>query len=48
MNTSDKPATIDLSKYAERMSGFTKAYDVATGVTFNLEPNLHLVKNIYW
>jgi len=42
MNTSDKPATIDLSKYAERMSGFTKAYDVATGVTFNLEPKLTL------
>ncbi|HMK18664.1 MAG TPA: glycoside hydrolase family 13 protein [Chitinophagaceae bacterium] len=42
MNTSDKPATIDFSKYAERMSGFTKAYDVATGVTFNLEPKLTL------
>jgi len=42
MNTSDKPATIDLSKYAERMKGFTKAYDVATGVTFNLEPKLTL------
>ena len=42
MNTSDKPATIDLSKYAERMKGFTKAYDVATGVTFDLEPKLTL------
>jgi glycosidase len=42
MNTGDKPATIDLSKYAERMKGFTKAYDVATGVTFNLEPKLTL------
>ena len=42
MNTSDKPATIDLSKYAERMKGFTNAYDVATGVTFNLEPKLTL------
>jgi len=42
MNTSDKPATIDLSKYAERLNGFTKAYDVATGVTFNLEPKLTL------
>jgi glycosidase len=42
MNTSDKPATIDLSKYAERMKGFTKAFDVATGVTFNLEPKLTL------
>ena len=42
MNTSEKPATIDLSKYAERIKGFTKAYDVATGVTFNLEPKLTL------
>jgi len=42
MNTSDKPATIDLSKFKERMNGFTKAYDVATGVTFNLEPKLTL------
>lgn len=42
MNTSDKPETIDLSKYAERMKGFSKAYDVATGVTFNLEPKLTL------
>ena len=42
MNTSDKSATIDLSKYAERMKGFTKAYDVATGVTFDLEPKLTL------
>jgi len=42
MNTSDKTATIDLSKYAERMKGFTKAYDVATGVTFDLEPKLTL------
>jgi len=42
MNTSDKPVTIDLSKYAERMQGFTQAYDVATGVTFNLESKLTL------
>jgi len=42
MNTSEKPATINLSKYAERIKGFTKAYDVATGVTFNLEPKLTL------
>ncbi len=42
MNTSEQPATIDLSRFAERMKGFTKAYDVATGVTFNLEPKLTL------
>ena len=40
MNTGDQSATIDLSRFAERIKGFTKAYDVATGVTFNLEPKL--------
>jgi glycosidase len=42
MNTGDQSATIDLSRFAERIKGFTKAYDVATGVTFNLEPKLTL------
>ena len=42
MNTNEQPATIDLSRFAERMNGFTKAYDVATGTTFNLEPKLTL------
>ena len=42
MNTRDQPATIDLSRFAERMNGSTKAYDVATGVAFNLEPKLTL------
>jgi glycosidase len=42
MNTGDQAATIDLSRFAERMNGFTKAYDVATGLTFNLEPKLTL------
>lgn len=40
MNTGNQAATIDLSRFAERMHGYTKAYDVATGVTFNLEPKL--------
>jgi len=42
MNTGDRSATIDLSRFAERIKGFTKAYDVATGVTFDLEPKLTL------
>ena len=42
MNTNDESATIDLSRFAERMNGATKAYDVATGVTFNIEPKLTL------
>ena len=40
MNTSDKPATLDLSRFAERVTGYTKALDVATEVTFNLEKQL--------
>jgi glycosidase len=42
MNTNKEPATINLSRFAERMNGFTKAFDVATGVTFNLESTLTL------
>jgi neopullulanase len=42
MNTTNQAVTIDLSRFAERMNGFTKAYDVATGVTFNLKPKLTL------
>jgi glycosidase len=42
MNTNDQPATIDLSRFAERMKGYTKAFDAATGITFNLEPKLTL------
>ena len=40
VNSNDSPATIDLSRFAERISGFTKAYDAATGVTFDLKPTL--------
>jgi glycosidase len=40
MNTNDQSSTIDLSRFKERIRDFTKAYDVATGVTFNLEPQL--------
>lgn len=42
MNTGNQAATIDLSRFAERMQGYTKAHDVATGATFNLEPKLTL------
>lgn len=40
VNSNDKASTINLSRFAERMKGFTKAYDAATGTTFNLEPTL--------
>ena len=42
MTINDQPATIDLSRFKERMIGFTKAYDAATGTTFDLEPKLTL------
>ena len=40
VNSNDSPATIDLSRFAERMNGFTKAYDAATDITFDLKPTL--------
>ena len=45
MNTNKNAATIDLSRFSERMNGFTKAKDVATGNSFNLEPTLSLGGN---
>jgi glycosidase len=42
MNQNTNPATIDMSRFSERIKDFTKAFDVATGVTFNLEPKLTL------
>jgi glycosidase len=41
-NSNDQAATIDLARFKERMNGFTKAFDAATGATFNLEPTLTL------
>ncbi|HMH34577.1 MAG TPA: cyclomaltodextrinase C-terminal domain-containing protein, partial [Puia sp.] len=40
MNTNDQPVTFDLSRFSERMAGFGKALDVATGTTFTLDPTL--------
>jgi glycosidase len=42
MNTNDNAAGIDLSRFSERMTGYTKALDVATGTVFNLEKTLSL------
>jgi neopullulanase len=41
-NQNDGPKTIELSRFSERIKDFTKALDVATGTTFNLESNLTL------
>ena len=40
MNAENKPVTINLSRFAERMNGFSKAYDVAAGNEFALQPSL--------
>jgi len=39
MNTNEGKATIDLTRFAERVKDYTKALDVATGTVFNLENN---------
>jgi glycosidase len=40
MNTNDHSSAIDLSRFSERMQGFKKAYDVATGTEFTLQNSL--------
>lgn len=40
MNTKNESATIDVSRFIERIKDFKKAYNVATGVTFELQPGL--------
>jgi len=40
MNTNANASTFDLSRFKERIKDCTKAYDVATGVTFDLQPTL--------
>ncbi len=39
MNTNNTQSTIDLTRFAERVKGYTKALDVATGTEFKLENN---------
>lgn len=39
-NQNDAEKTISLSRFSERIKDFTKALDIATGTTFNLEPAL--------
>lgn len=39
MNTNETQSTISLSRFAERVKGYTKAMDVATGTVFNFENN---------
>ncbi len=42
VNTNDSTSAFELSRFNERMNGFTKAYDAATGNTFNLGQSLSL------
>ncbi len=39
MNTNETQSTVDLTRFAERVKGYTRALDVATGTVFNLENN---------
>jgi glycosidase len=41
-NQNDDTKTIDLARFSERIKDFTRALDVATGTTFNLESTLTL------
>ena len=43
MNTNAEPKTIDLSRFAERMNGFTSALDVAAGQLFQLNKTITLM-----
>lgn len=43
MNTNAEPKTIDLTRFAERIKGFSSAVDVAAGVEFKLEKQLQLM-----
>lgn len=40
MNAENKPVTINLSRFSERMNGFSKAYDVTEGKELALQPAL--------
>jgi hypothetical protein len=42
MNTNEESKTIKLDRFAERIKDYTKALDIATGTTFNLEPTLSI------
>ncbi|TWI85720.1 glycosidase [Lacibacter cauensis] len=43
MNTNAEPKTIDLTRFTERIKGFSSAVDVAAGVEFKLEKELQLM-----
>jgi glycosidase len=45
MNPDSTSSTIEMDRFSERTAGFTKAYDVATGITFNLEQTLTVGPN---
>lgn len=42
LNTNTDSKKINMDRFKERIKDFTKTYDVATGVTFNLEPDLSI------
>jgi neopullulanase len=47
MNAENKPVTINLSRFNERMNGFNRAYDVVAGNEIALQPSLTIAaKNL--
>lgn len=40
MNTNNNSVNLDLKRFKERMNGFSRAYDVATGNSLKLDPTL--------
>ncbi len=48
MNTNETEASISLDRFSERTNGFTKAYDVATGATFNIEKTHKIGGKYVW
>ncbi len=48
MNTNDKPATIALSRFAERLRGYTKGVDVVSSQTIKLGDSLALRPMSNW
>jgi hypothetical protein len=45
LNTANKPMTLQTARFAERMQGFSKAKDVATGAALNDISQLSLPAN---
>lgn len=48
MNTGEKPATIDFSRYEERVTGFSRAVDIVSGSGFSLTEKASIPSMQMW